>query len=122
MSIRYEDLLDNTEELVIDIYRFIGENIDTRDIKPIISKIKKGNYNKWASRMSPSQVKLFEKVSGDVLRNFGYKTSHQGGGINWIEKFLYISHEKLFKIIFLLKLNIIDGIKIKLFGKEPFAD
>jgi hypothetical protein len=122
MTLKYEDLLDHTERYVSEIYNYLGEDIDSATIKNISSTVQAGNYYKWKTKLSPYQIKIFEMVSANTLRRFGYETSHTEGGLNPVTKVMYILHDKLLYWKFLFEANLIDGFKIKFLGKEPFAD
>ena len=120
--LRYEDLLDQSERILPEIYHFLGEDYDQAKIKDLTRRIKKGNYNKWKKRMSPRQVEMFEMVAANTLKRLGYETTYEEGGINGLISNAYRLHEALMKAVFLFRINVIDGIKIKYFGKEPFAE
>jgi hypothetical protein len=120
--IRYEDLLDNAENIVPEIYEFLDVEYDKGEVSRLAGTVKKGNYNKWKKRMSPGQVRIFENVSADTLKRFGYETSYEERPITGFIKCFYTLHRMLFRAKYLFKINVIDGIKIKYFDKEPFAD
>jgi hypothetical protein len=120
--LRYEDLLDNAEEIVPDIYRFLGEEYNESSMKKLTSSIRKGNYGKWKKKMSAGQVKLFERVAANTLQRFGYETSYEEADLNGLIRAGYKIHDSIIKAGFLFKINVVDGIKIRFFGKEPFAD
>lgn len=120
--LRYEDLLDNAEKILPDIYTFLNEQYDEKELSRLISRIKKGNHNKWKSKMNTHQVKVFESIAANTLKRFGYETSYKESDTTGLTKAVYNYHELLMRAKFLFKTNVIDGIKIKFFGKEPFAD
>lgn len=120
--LKYEDLLDNVEFYVKNIYEFLGTKIDIGKHHQYSNRVLKGNYNKWKSKLSDSQIKVFELVAADTLNRFGYKASHNKGKIPFLLKLIYQFHDKVFRFKHLFKLNVIDTIKIKYFGKEPFAE
>ncbi|MBI5742120.1 MAG: sulfotransferase [Nitrospirae bacterium] len=120
--LRYEDLLDNAEKILRDLYKFIDEEFHEKEMNKLIKGIRKGNYNKWKSTMSERQIKVFENTAADTLKRFGYETTYDETGINGFMKAAYHVHESIMKVNFLFRTNVIDGIKIRYFGKEPFAD
>ncbi len=120
--VRYEDLLDNAERIIPEIYAFLEEKYDEHEVAKLIGKINKENYNKWKKRMNSSQIELFENIAADTLNKYGYETNHEEKDISGITKNMFRLHESLMKANFLFKHNVIDTIKIKLFGKEPFAE
>lgn len=121
-SLRYEDLLKDPEKLIPEIYEFIGEKPDSAEVSELMSSIKRNNFYKWQNKMSPGRIKLFETCAGNTLKRFGYETSFPEKTINPFIKMLYHLHEKFFVIRWLFIVNVIDGIKIKFFGKQPFAE
>jgi len=121
ISMSYEDLLDRTSENVARVYEFLEQSRDNR-VEGLISKAKKGNYNKWKADLSSSQVKLFENVCGDTLQRFGYETTYEQAGVPKVKKLLYLLHDRIVWGCFMIKTNIIDGFRIRFLGKEPFAD
>ncbi|MBI4681886.1 MAG: sulfotransferase [Nitrospirae bacterium] len=121
-SLRYEDLLDNAERIVPDVYKFLDEEYNENKMNELIGRIRKGNYGKWKSKMNTRQIKLFESIAANTLKRFGYETTYEESEISGLTKAVYNSHELLMRTKFLFKINIVDGIKIKFFGKEPFAD
>ena len=121
-SLRYEDLLDNVEEIVPQLYNFIGEKFHDEKVASLVNKTKHGNYNKWKTQMSFRQIKLFENIAGNTLNKFGYETQHKERRLNTSIKLFYKIHEQVAKAMYLFKLNIIDAVKIRVLGKEPFAE
>lgn len=121
-TLKYEDLLDNAEEIVLGIYKFLDVEYDKKEVTRLLRTIKKGNYNKWKKRMSPGQIKVFENVAADTLKRFGYETSNEESEIDGLMKAAYSCHKIIMRAKFLFKTNVIDGIKIRYFGKEPFAE
>ena len=101
---------------------FLGEAYDETEMHKLISGIKQGNYNKWKSTMTRYQVKLFESAAANTLKRFGYETSYEEKAVSEFTAAVYRFHEACMKIKFLFKINVIDGIKIRFMGKEPFAE
>ena len=120
--VRYEDMLDNADKILPEVYEFLEEEYDRKDLDKLIGKIKKGNYNKWNKKMNARQIKVFESVAANTLKRFGYETSYEESEVGVFTKALYEVHELFMRAKFLFKVNVIDGIKIKFFGKQPFAD
>jgi hypothetical protein len=122
LFLRYEDLLDNTEEYVTKVYNFLGEKIDENKILKLSSTVQAGNYFKWRNNMSPKQIQIFDQVAGNTLKRFGYETNSASENLSPLVKMLYLIHDRFDHVIFLFKTNIIDGFKIRFLGKEPFTD
>jgi len=122
LFLKYEDLLDNVELYVNNIYEFLETTIDKEKHRQYSHRVLKGNYNKWKSMLSDSQIKVFELVAADTLNRFGYKATHSKGKVPYILTLAYQFHDRVLRLKHLFKLNVIDTIKIKYFGKEPFAE
>lgn len=122
-TLKYEDLLDNPKEFIHQINQFLGEdNMEQETVDKLAATVKQGNYYKWKSKFSPQQLQLFESVAGDTLRRFGYETSPNPKKISGLKKAYYLMHHKLLWLKHMFVMNVIDSIKIKYFGKEPFGD
>jgi hypothetical protein len=122
LFLKYEDLLDNVELYVNNIYEFLEATIDKETQRQYSHRVLKENYNKWKTMLSDSQIKVFESVAADTLNRFDYKVVNGRGKIPYILTLAYIFHDKVLLFKHLFKLNVIDTIKIKYFGKEPFAE
>jgi len=122
IRLRYEDLLNNPEEYVFKIYKFLDEPLNNEALEPLIKRTKGDNFNKWKSKMTTKQIALFESVAGETLKRFGYETNNVENSISSFKECLYRIHDKLVWLRFMFKTNVVDGIRIKFFGKEPFAD
>lgn len=120
--VRYEDLLDNAERIMPEVYKFLDEEYNEGKMQGLIGRIRKGNYGKWKTKMDTRQIKLFENIAANTLKRFGYETTYEEADIGRFTKTVYNFHELLMKTKFLFKTNVIDGIKIKFFGKEPFVE
>jgi hypothetical protein len=115
-------LLDSTEEYVQKFYDFLGESFDAEELSSLISTAKKGNFNKWKSVMTSRQITLFDKVAANTLNRFGYETFEPESELGNLARKAYILHDKIIWLKFMFKTNVIDGIKIRFFGKQPFAE
>jgi len=122
LILRYEDLLDYTDEYVRKIYSFLSQNIDESELVEISSTVKAGNYYKWQKKLSNRQIKIFDSVASNTLKRFGYRINYPENGVNFMIEILYKLHNQANYYICLFKINIIDGFKIKFLGKEPFAE
>lgn len=83
MEIRYEDMLADPVAAARRICEFLGEEYSDRVVNynksreagktPLLQKpIQKENAQKWRSRMSPWQVRVFESAAGDTLSRCNY--------------------------------------------------
>jgi hypothetical protein len=60
--------------------------------------------------------------ASQTLARFGYETNYQFREESKLIDEVFKLHDILMRGAFLLKHNTIDAIKIKYFGKEPFAE
>lgn len=120
--LRYEDLLASPIQTSEKIYQFLNQSYDLKSLEQLCSTTKSDNHMKWKQQLSDRQIKLFDQVAASTLNNFGYPTFYTEGNIGYLSKTYYKLHNKLLHYKFLFEANIIDGIKIKFFNKEPFAE
>ncbi|WP_197444002.1 sulfotransferase family protein [Maioricimonas rarisocia] len=79
-EVRYEDFLTDPvpvfEQLIafLDIddtdgslRQFIADNID--------GDLKRGNFEKWRTRLSPAEIRRFDRIAHDHLVHFGYEST-----------------------------------------------
>jgi hypothetical protein len=122
-QLRYEDLLDTPQTVIAQVFDFLGEPpLSEADMAATCSPIKAGNYGKWQKRMTAEQIRLFETVCGDTLKRFGYDTSHPQGQVPSVEASLYEWADKALWAKHMVRENVIDTVKIKLLGKDPFGE
>lgn len=122
LQIRYEDLIDDMENHVRKIYHFLDVEFDENVVSKMASQAKTGNYYKWRGNMSKNQVYVFDTVAYKTLKYFNYETTNRRKILPTYKKLLFSAHNIILQNIHLFKLNVIDGIKIKYFGKEPFTE
>ena len=122
ITIKYEDLITQPEQIIINIFNFLEQQYDHVKIHKTISNINCVNSNKWKTKMSRRQIKLFENICADILIMHNYKTSYQKKKINLFIFFWYKLLTYAQRIKFLFVHNIIDGALIKFCNKEPFAE
>ncbi|TKB07406.1 sulfotransferase [Desulforhopalus sp. IMCC35007] len=122
LYLKYEDLLRDAKKIVPNLYSFLDEKIIPDECAALIQSIRGRNFNKWKTRMSHRNIKIFENMASTTLDKYGYTFTYDEGEINWMYKKLFKFHEFLMRLIFLFKLNIIDGFMIKYFNKDPFAE
>ena len=118
----YEKLLGNAKEVMSEIYDFLEEPYDDERMNKLVNKIKINNFNKWKSVMSKYEIELFEKIASDTLKQFDYEFTYKEVPINQFMAFYSELQDKILRAKHLFRLNVIDTIKIKYFGKEPFAE
>ena len=72
--------------------------------------------------MTPRQIQTFERVAGDSLRRFGYEAAHDEAPISSFLRSCFVAQDRAKHSWNLFELNVIDTIKIRFFGKEPFNE
>ena len=88
LEIFYEELLGNSERVLREICEFLGERYapkmlfyyrdkspyptDVRNRKNLTKPVMVENKEKWRSRMSEDDVRVFEAVAGDALARYRY--------------------------------------------------
>ena len=84
MELHYLDFLAHPQDTMKRICEFLGEAFtpDLFEITPVDdpgktplvhAPLKISNAGKWRSKMSARQIKAFESVAGNTLRQFGYE-------------------------------------------------
>lgn len=122
LDIRYEALLDHPEDIVRQIYNFLEEPYPNDETDRLIKTIKPGNYKKWKHGLSLAQRQRFEAAAGPTLERLGYEVEFPGARVRSYERMLWKISDRFLYFAHLVKINTIDTIKIRFFGKEPFAE
>jgi hypothetical protein len=109
MEVRYETLIENPEQIMPEVCRFLGEEFDAAVLRPkagnmkagrvrqpifgarsaaFVSKteIVPGNHDKWREQMQPRDRVLFESVAGGLLDDLGYETEGRRRAISVAER------------------------------------
>jgi hypothetical protein len=87
-EVSYEDMLDDNERVLQEICDFLGERYspemlayyrdmspyptDARNRENLAKPLIVENKQKWRSRMTKDEVRVFEAVAGDALARYGY--------------------------------------------------
>ncbi len=90
--IRYEDLLDSSEQTLKSICAFIGVEFDARMLTPgrIVENlgtakhnraVMRGNTGKYLTQMSPDLVAKLERIASPTLRALNYPCAYRGAPI-----------------------------------------
>jgi hypothetical protein len=93
-SLRYEDLISDTENEMVRIWEFLGVDPDFADWKElirkestinpdadwqrhqeqdIVSNLKKGISGSWRELFTDQDRQIFNEIAGDVLKDWGYE-------------------------------------------------
>ena len=102
MEVRYEDLLEKTEESLRRICDFLQEpfcdsliNFKKSSEKgktPLLqSPIQKQNKNKWKKIMTVHNIKIFEGAAGSTLKTHGYEIENPSYKMSWFLRAYYRS-------------------------------
>jgi hypothetical protein len=108
--------------IIEKIYTFLNESYTDEKLKKLTERIKRSNFNKWKTKMKPEDIKIFEMVASDTLRRFDYETTFEESEIKKKTRWFWHAHDAFFYFKHMIKINLIDTIRIKYFGMEPFAD
>lgn len=102
LLVRYEDLVDNTEDTLRQLSIHLGEVYDPTMLEyhrgdfvrenasrlghhaNLTRDIMRGNHGKWVRSMPDIQLKVYEGLAGDELRAFGYSVKF--GSMGWRER------------------------------------
>jgi len=120
--LQYETLLRDPLRTLGAVYEFLEQPQDPATLRALVQDIQGNNCDKWRRAMSPRQIAVFERVAGETLERFGYETTHAEQPLGRLERPLYHLHDLLHRGEFLFKTNVIDGVRIRFHGKEPFAE
>lgn len=122
LKIYYEDLLNDPEEVIKFIYKFLDEVCSIEQRNHLAKSAKSSNYNKWRKSMTNSQIRQFEAIAKPTLSRLGYSSINTHPKLYPFEHTLAKSHNFVRRWIFLVNTNLIDGFKIRFLGKEPFDE
>lgn len=106
LEIKYEDLLASPRAKMKQICTFLGEEYtdelfatsqtDNPGKTPLVhEQIKQDNFEKWRSKMSTRQLRVFEGVAKQTLLNSGYGITTDAKPISTIKKIFYLAHNNL---------------------------
>lgn len=121
-EVAYEALLDDPRSIVARMYAFLDEPFPEDVLRPLLDSVRRGNCNKWMTRLTPAEVQLFERVAARTLERFGYACTHQEGGIGAASAMVFRLQARWHALAHLVRTNTIDAVRIRYFGMEPFAD
>jgi len=81
LQIRYEDLLDTPVDVFGRLIEFLEIDDSEGEVlanigRNIRSELKAGNYNKWKQALTARQIRQFDAIAGDLLRDCGYETAN----------------------------------------------
>jgi hypothetical protein len=74
LTIRYEDLIANPGMIINEILDFVGVT-SSQEFLASLPELKAGNYNKWKSEFTTSQLKEIYPILTPPLLEWGYAGS-----------------------------------------------
>ncbi len=106
LELRYEDLLAQPEDTMQALCEFLGEPysagmfavspVDDPGKTPLVHEpLKVDNAGKWRTRMSAAQIRAFESVAGNTLRELGYELTTSAQPPRLAVKAAYRLHNNL---------------------------
>jgi hypothetical protein len=120
-DLRYEELLRSPETALASLYTFLGVDASLDDIRLRTASIRRANTGSWRRQLSASQVKVFEQLAGQTLTRFGYGVTHPPAPVPWPARVRYTAQDACKQAVHLFNVNLVDGVRIRFFGMEPFA-
>lgn len=79
LEIRYEDFLGSTDHVFRQLVDFLGVEIDPPGLEHLATQLqqelKADNFNKWREGLTEPQQRLYKRIAGDVLTDYGYETA-----------------------------------------------
>lgn len=122
LSIRYEKLLEDPDPILRRLLAFLEYQASDEQIEQMASRVRGNNSNKWKTNLSQKSIQIFERTAGAMLRKLGYETSTELPPINVLEHTFYAAHDSLVWATHMFDQNVLDAIRIKYFGKQPFNE
>ena len=119
-QLRYEDLVEDKLYYVRELYNFLGIQYYDDKVAESLPPVKKDNCFKWKTKLTKRQVDIFDGIASEALSKFGYEVQPGVKMISPIMAFLYKIHDGFHKARHLFVINVIDAIRIRFFGMQPF--
>ena len=122
LYIKYEELLDNPKEECSKIYNFLDDDIENYSdvVNELINKTITGNYFKWKNKMTEQQISTYDAIAKTTLAAHNYEFNSQAKQPSFVLAKYYKLEDFLLWAKHMFVQNVIDTIKIKFFGKQPF--
>jgi hypothetical protein len=122
LSIRYETLLQDPEPILRRLLAFLEYQASDEEIEQMASQVRGNNSNKWKTTLSKKSIQIFERTAGEMLQKLGYESSTQLPPIHALKRKAYALHDSLTWAQHMFDQNVLDAIRIKYFGKQPFDE
>lgn len=101
----YENLLENPETELKKLCDFLGEDFeqsmlefyknkneyktDDQNRQNLMKPVIKNNSEKWRTEMSKKELRVFEAISGNLLKEYGYEVINEKPYITSVEHFYF---------------------------------
>ena len=122
LELRYERMLHSPREELGRVLDFLGLTARREEVLASVDIVDSRNFDKWRQHMAPKQLRIFEAIAGATLARLGYERVCESPRFGVMESLLYRVHERCSLAWYLFRLNVIDTVLIKFFGKQPFVD
>lgn len=118
---RYETLLEEPRREIARLYEFLNEPMDERKLASLAATARADNGGRWRERMSRRQLRDFGAAANITLEALGYETIPslplETPRIAWLR-----CHDAVLGYARLIHLNTVEAVRIRYFGKAPFAE
>ena len=75
---------------------------------------------KWKTEFDEEELNVFDYVASETLCFHGYEVKQNLRPVSSFQTIIYRLTDRFKYLIHMFRMNVIDGIKIKFFGKQPF--
>ncbi len=130
LTIRYEDLIDDSENVLRRLCDFVGErfhkemlefhrvrsaNVPRKEIHGQLNKpLNRERVARWKKDLSPRQVRVFEAAAGATLARMGYEVVHRNARASALERWLgNLGHKLLWWRPFTRPVGLRDRLRMK---------
>jgi hypothetical protein len=120
-DLRYEDLLKTPVATLTSLYEFLDQDVPLDDVIRRASRIRRDNSGGWQRRLAPAQIALFEQVAGQTLVRFGYPVTYQPRAVALPTRLAWRTQDAAKHAVNLFQMNVVDTLRIRFFGMEPFG-
>jgi hypothetical protein len=111
LTLRYEDILQTPELAISTLERFLGvvQPIErrTRLMATLAENPRGANYDKWRSKMSPEQLRVFEGVAAGHLASHGYAVVNPDASVSMLEVARFSAGEIVRKVVATVRKDIL---------------
>ena len=120
-DLRYEDLLKAPVAALTSLYEFLDQDVPLDEVIRRAGSIRRDNCGGWQRRLAPAQIALFEQVAGQTLVRFGYPVTYQPRAVALPTRLAWRAQDAAKHAVNLFQMNVVDTLRIRFFGMEPFG-